>query len=125
MNMQRLLDLLTRIVGLVLIFAGVTKLRDPYAFLKAVYDYELLPLYGGIVAAAVVPWLEVVIGMFLVVGIWRQHASSSLLHFYWGLVLPKALQSTMVSRLLVAVLEHKQVSVRNQSQSARPWRPFV
>lgn len=70
--MQRFLDLLVRGVGLVLIFAGVAKLRDPYAFLKAVYDYELLPLYFGILTAAIVPWLEIIGGMFLVAGIWRQ-----------------------------------------------------
>ena len=36
------------------------------------YDYELLPLYGGVLTAAVVPWLEIIAGLFLVVGIWRQ-----------------------------------------------------
>lgn len=69
--MQKILDQLVRGVGLILVFAGVTKLRDPYAFLKVVYDYELLSLYGGILAAAVVPWLEIIGGMFLIAEIWR------------------------------------------------------
>jgi len=70
--MQRLVDLLVRGFGLILVFAGITKLRDPYAFLKTVYDYELLPLYGGILTASFVPWLEIFCGIFLVAGIWRK-----------------------------------------------------
>ena len=70
--MRTLLELLVKGVGLVLIFAGVKKLRDPYAFLKVLYNYELLSLYFGIMGAAILPWLEIISGIFLFHGIWRQ-----------------------------------------------------
>ncbi len=62
------------LIGAVLIYASLDKLRYPDRFADVVREYDLLPL--GLVNAfsLVMPWVEVVTGAALVVGIWRRAA---------------------------------------------------
>jgi hypothetical protein len=59
------------LIGLFLIFVGTQKLIQPYQnFLVVVQGYQLLsPLLEEIVAR-VGPWVEVLLGVFLLVGLW-------------------------------------------------------
>ncbi|HPQ44992.1 MAG TPA: MauE/DoxX family redox-associated membrane protein, partial [Syntrophales bacterium] len=42
----------------------------PAAFAKAVYLYQILPDWLVNLAALVLPWLELFLGVFLIIGLW-------------------------------------------------------
>jgi len=56
-------------VGFVFIYAGMGKIFEPAVFAKEIYNYHILPDFLINVSALVLPWLEVVIGVFLIAGI--------------------------------------------------------
>lgn len=69
------------VIGGFFIYMGVVKLQDPIAFLKQVRLYEMLPetppyLLNG--TAIVLPWLEIVCGLALIVGIYLRGAGATI-----------------------------------------------
>ena len=62
-------------VGLVFIYASMDKLLHPSAFAVAVYNYKILP--GGLInpVAITLPWLELVCGILLMVGLFPRAAA--------------------------------------------------
>lgn len=56
------------ILGGVFIYAAVPKIADPVAFAGSVANYQLLPYFWNYVAAAVLPFLELICGILLVTG---------------------------------------------------------
>lgn len=66
------LRLLEIVLGGLFVYAGWQKNYHPYEFAEAVLAYQLLPepLVG--VTAAVLPWLELAGGLFLLVGLKRR-----------------------------------------------------
>jgi len=60
------------ILGAVFMYASIDKILHPAAFAKAVYNYQLLP--GALInlTAIVLPWLELVLGIFLIIGLFRE-----------------------------------------------------
>jgi hypothetical protein len=56
---------LLALVGGVFVLGAVLKIQDPYAFLAAVYQYQIVGRNGGAVAAAVVPFIELFTGVLL------------------------------------------------------------
>src|SRR5207302_11308420 len=48
-----------------LVWAGLVKIRDPYDFLGAVYNYELVGPHVGLLIATILPWLELCTGASL------------------------------------------------------------
>ncbi|MCU0424774.1 MAG: DoxX family membrane protein [Candidatus Kapabacteria bacterium] len=64
------------VLGSVFVIAGVEKIVNPNAFAKAINNYQMLP-YGALnLMALVLPWLEVLAGVFLIFGV-RLRASSA------------------------------------------------
>jgi uncharacterized membrane protein YphA (DoxX/SURF4 family) len=59
-------------VGGLFIWTGLAKLQQPYDFLGAVYNYELVGPQTGFWIAVFLPWLEVGVGVSLVLGFWQQ-----------------------------------------------------
>jgi len=57
-------------LGAVFIFAGIPKIMDTAAFAGAVYNYQLLPDVLINFFAIFLPWLEVIVGIFLILGVW-------------------------------------------------------
>ena len=57
-------------LGAVFIFAGVPKIMDTAAFAGAVYNYQLLPDMLINFFAMFLPWLEVIVGILLIAGVW-------------------------------------------------------
>ena len=53
----------------IFVWTGVAKLRHPYEFLAAIYAYKLVAPSAGVALAAVLPWLEVVVGLCLFAGV--------------------------------------------------------
>lgn len=62
------------LMGGVFLWNSLSKLQQPYDFLSAVYNYELVGPQLGLCVAAVVPWLELATGICLVLGIWDRGA---------------------------------------------------
>lgn len=56
-------------MGLVFLYASYDKILNPEAFAKAVFNYQILPDTAVNIAALVLPWLELLIGLSLVAGI--------------------------------------------------------
>jgi Methylamine utilisation protein MauE len=56
-------------LGFVLLMSSLPKLCQPYDFLTAIYRYELVGPMLGVLVAAVLPWLELVVGICLIGGI--------------------------------------------------------
>ena len=90
-------DLLTVIarvaVGATLIVASVYKIRDPGAFAKSIYYYHLVP--GDLInlMALILPWIELLCGLALILGL-----------FYHGaVVLVNVLMVTFIFALTAAM----------------------
>ena len=56
-------------LGVVLLLSGADKIMRPYDFLDAVYGYGLMGPLVGMTVAVVLPWLEVLLGACLVMGV--------------------------------------------------------
>lgn len=55
--------------------AALPKIADPPAFAHLIYNYRLLP--GGLVnaLALVLPWVELLAGLALILGVWKKEAA--------------------------------------------------
>lgn len=62
-------------LGAVFVASAIPKLVDPPAFAHMIYNYRLLP--GTLVnaLALVMPWIELLVGILLVLGAWRREAA--------------------------------------------------
>ncbi|MDI6697397.1 MAG: MauE/DoxX family redox-associated membrane protein [Candidatus Saccharicenans sp.] len=87
---NRLFLLLLRlVVGGVFIWAAVTKIADPLSFAQDVRNYRLVGQSLSFVTAIILPWVELVAGIFLVIGIFPRSSAlviSGLLVFFIILV---------------------------------------
>ena len=57
------------ILGSLFLYAGIAKIVDPMGFALSIYNYKLLPESLINVAAILLPWLEVIVGGSLLLGI--------------------------------------------------------
>ena len=60
------------ILGGIFIFAGIPKILNSASFAGVVYNYQLLPDGLINIFAIVLPWIEVVAGGLIILGIWMQ-----------------------------------------------------
>jgi len=73
--------LLGAALGLVFLYASVDKILAPREFARIVYHYQLigpsahLPFWPANTLAVTLPWVEVVLGLLLVAGVWRREAA--------------------------------------------------
>jgi uncharacterized membrane protein YphA (DoxX/SURF4 family) len=58
------------ILGGVLLVAGALKVTDPYGSATSVRAYQVLPIHLANFLGFVLPFIEIGIGIFLIVGIW-------------------------------------------------------
>ena len=75
------------ILGSVFIYAAIDKIVHPGAFAEAVYKYQILPEFLINLTAIILPWLEVTVALFLILGIWLKGAvfvSNFLLVCFFG-----------------------------------------
>ena len=64
-------------LGALFLYAGVIKIITPAAFAGSIANYQVLPYAGNYLAAAVLPWIEVICGALLVTG-WRTRSAAAL-----------------------------------------------
>jgi putative oxidoreductase len=65
------------VVGGVFIWAGVLKVVDPLGFAQSIMNYQVFPRALAFIIALVLPWVEVIAGGLLIVGLFKR--SSALL----------------------------------------------
>ena len=65
------------VVGGMFIWAGVSKIIDPLGFAQNIANYRVFPEVISFFLALVLPWIEVICGAFLILGIF--HSASALL----------------------------------------------
>ncbi len=56
------------VLGAVFIYASIDKIQNPQAFAEAIYNYRMMPHETINLMAIVMPWLELISGIFIVVG---------------------------------------------------------
>ena len=62
-------------LGVTFVAAGTLKILDPARFASAVANYRLLPLEFINIFAIFLPWIELVAGMCVLLGIWLRPAA--------------------------------------------------
>jgi len=78
-NLDRLTLLLKWLIAALFIFAGISKILDPATFARDIDNYRLLPYLLVTLMAVILPWLEVLCGIFLIIGSWKKGAAFTLL----------------------------------------------
>jgi uncharacterized membrane protein YphA (DoxX/SURF4 family) len=64
-------------LGFVFVYAAYTKLRNPWMLFGMMVDsYEMLPEWGVELVARWLPWLEMLLGAMLILGIWARWAAA-------------------------------------------------
>ncbi len=56
-------------LGLLMVIVSIEKINDPGAFAASVANYRILPPVATMVVATVLPWIELLGGIFLLTGI--------------------------------------------------------
>ena len=70
------LPLLARfILGAVFIYASLDKIADPVAFSTNIDNYHITPIAINNLAALIIPWVELIIGLSLITGVFLDGAS--------------------------------------------------
>ncbi len=97
---QRYLRLAARLIlGGVFLYACYDKILHPAAFAQVIYHYQILPESWIGAAALVLPWLELLVGVFLIVGVWLPGAvlcANLLLLTFWSALLYNTLRGLNV-----------------------------
>jgi putative oxidoreductase len=77
-------------VGGVFIWAGLLKIFDPLGFAQNIANYRIFSQSVSLFLALILPWIEVICGLSLVMGIFRETASfilSGSLVVFLGLII--------------------------------------
>ncbi|MFN2355608.1 MAG: MauE/DoxX family redox-associated membrane protein [Desulfopila sp.] len=75
------------LLGLVFVYASYDKILQPQAFALAVFNYQLVPDLAVNLIALILPWLELLLGLCLLFGVWLPGATiagNGLLVFFLG-----------------------------------------
>ena len=63
------------VLGGTMLWAGWEKIPEPIFFVQTVHAYDILPEALATPFAVVVPWIELVIGLALIVGLWTRESA--------------------------------------------------
>ena len=91
---NRYVILLSRfILGIIFIYASIDKIIDPISFSSTIGNYHISPYSLNNLAALVIPWVELIIGVFLILGIFMSGSSfiAILLLLFFIFILTQAL----------------------------------
>jgi uncharacterized membrane protein YphA (DoxX/SURF4 family) len=63
------------IIGSIFLVSSLGKLLAPYQnFLYVIQAYQVLPSWGEVLAAQIFPWIELFVGVFVLLGLWTPWA---------------------------------------------------
>ena len=94
-NLIKLPFIFRLILGLVFIYASYEKILDPIGFSKNIHNYHVTPIFIENFIALVLPWMELIIGLFLIFGLFLEGTISitiSMLVFFILLLLQAVLR---------------------------------
>jgi len=69
-NNTKLIFVSRIVIGVILIYAGVNKSSNPNEFASAIDNYHLLPFGSENLVAIIMPWIEILAGIGLILGIY-------------------------------------------------------
>jgi uncharacterized membrane protein YphA (DoxX/SURF4 family) len=58
------------VLGVIFIAAAIPKILDTASFALVLFNYQMVPDIFINISAMILPWLEVFLGVFLILGIW-------------------------------------------------------
>jgi len=61
-------------LGAIFVIAAIPKIADPPSFAHMIYNYRLVPASLINLSALVMPWVELLAGLALILGVWRAAA---------------------------------------------------
>ena len=64
------------ILGILFIYASYDKILDPASFSENIHNYHITPVAVENLAALIIPWLELIIGVFLIFGVFLEGTTS-------------------------------------------------
>ena len=74
---RRFIVVLRLFLAAVFLYAAYTKLRQPWlVFAMSIDAYRLLPEWAVLVLGRTLPWLELAIGLMLLLGVWLRYISA-------------------------------------------------
>ena len=87
MNIIKSLDLpliFRIIIGVTFIYASYSKILDPASFSENIHNYHITDNFIGTenLAALIIPWLELIVGVFLIFGVFLEGATSITIGLY-------------------------------------------
>ena len=66
----KLILLLRVILGIIFIYASIDKIIDPLKFSNTIDNYHITPVSLNNLAALIIPWVELIVGLFLIAGVY-------------------------------------------------------
>ena len=67
------------ILGIIFIYASYDKILDPSGFSKNIHNFHVTPIAVENLAALIIPWMELIIGVFLIFGLFLEGTTSILI----------------------------------------------
>ena len=64
------------ILGIVFIYASYEKILNPEGFSDNIHNYHVTPIAIENLAALILPWMELIVGVFLIIGVFLEGATS-------------------------------------------------
>ena len=72
---KRVVLIFRLILGVTFLYASLDKIAHPEQFARIVYNYKILPGFLINIFAVTLPWVELLAGLFLILGIFTESAS--------------------------------------------------
>jgi len=92
---SKIIQILARLVlGGIFIYASIDKIAFPGEFAKIIKSYNILPYFSVNITALVLPWIELIFGIFLVVGLFVKESAYILTFLLFIFIVAFGFQAT-------------------------------
>ena len=102
-------------LGVVFVFASIDKIIHPADFAQIIKNYQILPVALTTLAAVVLPWIELILGVAIIAGVWLPGA----------LVLANALLASFFAALLFNIARGLDIHCGRFSSTPTSGKPHM